>query len=208
MRAADARSGSDRTCRREGRASAACVSSLSEPRSMRGKKLDFLGRRRATEDRVTVRESTKSANQLGVLFRKRERIGETGLVAQPAEELHRALLRGSRFGMLKRHVQEPSLDRNQRAIRASRDGLLGDRKRLRVAGESARRIAKAVARELIEQDDARESAPRRRPVFESAGEGGLDHRAESGPQLRVERRVLAEPEISRPPELCRTGAAE
>ena len=96
--------------------------------------------------------------------------------------------------MLERHVQEPALVAVERAILAGVDGGLRRRERLRIAGERARRVAERVARELVEQEDARERAAWcRRPVAVSACERRLDRRAEARTDLGVERGILAEP---------------
>src|SRR5207244_12261758 len=125
--------------------------------------------------------------------RRRRRI-ETGLGCQRREERNRAILDGAIFAVRERHVEEPALVRPEPAVESLVDRVLGCRERAFVAGERVRRSSIDVARELIEDDDARE-----RPVWvvaalaESTGAGGGDRCAESIAKGRAQGRTLAKP---------------
>src|SRR3954468_19686766 len=76
--------------------------------------------------------------------------------------------------MCERQVEEIALRQLQFLVETPLDGTLGDRQRQRVGSESARGSAEHVARELIEDNDERQRAFRRRlPVGQPSRGGGL-----------------------------------
>src|SRR5262245_46721526 len=77
---------------------------------------------------------------------------------------------------------------------AARDGLSGDRQRLVVGGESEGRAAMDVARELVEQDDERQSPFWRfLPMVEGAVARFGQRLLEAHRKLAVEGRIAREP---------------
>ena len=90
--------------------------------------------------------------------------------------------------------------RVERPIELPLDRVLRRRQRTGVAGECVGRAAKRIARELIEQHDARQGAERRRaPLAEGARDAGGECDAESLADLAIECVVLAEPDVARDP---------
>src|SRR4051812_24492954 len=97
--------------------------------------------------------------------------------------------------MLEREVDEAALERREREILLPANPRARRIEGARVAGEGARGVAEGVARELVEQEDARERAlGSRGPCVELAAQRALDERAEARGDLRIERRVLAPPD--------------
>ena len=108
------------------------------------------------------------------------------------------MLRVDVLGMLERHVQEPALVGAKLAVEAAVHGILRRGERALVAGERARRVAKDVAGELVQQQDARERAVRSRaPLAVAAGERDGDGFTEAASDLLVEARILAKPDVAR-----------
>src|SRR5579864_4271143 len=166
---------------------------------------DFLGRRRASQYLVAMREAAESADHVAVTLGPWERFIEAGFRRERCEERDGAVLLRKQFTVLERHVQEPALERFERSVEFALDGILGRRQRAGIAGEGVGRAAKGVARELVEQHDARKTSGRRRaPVAESAGNARSECRAEAHTNCIVERIVLAEPGVARhsPPRRC------
>ena len=98
-----------------------------------------------------------------------ERPAIAGLRGERANSASERCCAARIFGVLERQVEEPAA-RTRRArdrVRASTAVVRG-RQRARVAGERARRVAKDVARELVEQQHARERAVRRRAPLAGA----------------------------------------
>ena len=103
------------------------------------------------------------------------------------EQRDRAILIAGRLAVLERHVQERALVAIERAIaRRSIDRGRAIASAPRVAGERARRVAKDVARELVEQD---RRAPACRARVVSSRERAA--RARPRPRRRSDARISA-----------------
>src|SRR3981189_376267 len=140
---------------------------------------DLLRRRSASEQCVSMRKAAEAANHLRVALRPIERSGETGFRRQCAEQGERTLLHRRILAVLERHVQKPALRWRELTIESARDRILRGGERALIAGERLGGTAKRIARELIEQDHARERAVRLvAPFAERAGAGCRDRFAE------------------------------
>ena len=113
---------------------------------------------------------------------------------QQLEQFDGARLHGQVFRMFERQVGEGAQHRWQLLVLPRLRQGDGQRQRLGVAGKGARCAPIDIARELIEHDEARQRAVRRRlPRAQAALDGGIDQRAETRAYVRVEGVVLAEP---------------
>src|SRR6266536_3435537 len=151
----------------------------------------------AAERAVAVRKTPEPANDVGVHLGVFFAFGIAGLAA----ERDTAFLVGEALRMHQRQMEEAPLRRFKQPVGALRDRLLGNRARLGVARERARVAPEQIARKLIEQDEERQRAVRRRlPVVEPAGCRGLIGRKKPGADLGVEGLFALEP-------FCRPGRA-
>src|SRR6185369_3649764 len=125
-----------------------------EPRSGLPQEGDFLGRRCASEDRIAVRIAAEAANDRRMLLGPFQLIGISGFRTEPRIELERSLDHREMLRVLEGEVQEQPLVAIERRVATRVDDGDGGGKRPRVAGKSTRRVAKRVARELIEEHDA------------------------------------------------------
>jgi hypothetical protein len=83
--------------------------------------------------------------------------------------------------MLEGQIEEHPLDRGQGRVEPAIDGGAGVPARMRVSGEGLGRAAEDVARQLIQQDDQRQGAARRRgPDVVAAGAGVAHGGGEAG----------------------------
>src|SRR5215471_1486245 len=82
---------------------------------------ELVRRRSAPEDRVTVRKASEPANDFSVALRPLQLPDESGLLTQAREQLDTGFLSKKILGMLKWHVEKPSLDRNERAVGSTLD---------------------------------------------------------------------------------------
>ena len=145
-----------------------------------------------------MRIATESAHDHRVLLGPLQRRPVTGVAGELPEKLERTLLDREILAVLERQVAEPSLELVEAAIVACLDRALRQPERESVSRERAWRVAEHVARELVEQEDARQRAARSRaPRRESSAERGLDReavlRAEPariGKRARQQHRVL------------------
>ena len=145
-----------------------------------------------------MRIAAETAHDGRMLRRPLEGSAIAGVGRESREQFKRALLDRRILGVLERQVEEPALERVERALAARvHDGDRGG-ERFGVARERPRRVAERVARELVEQQYAGEVAPGfGRPFAERATERRFDGDAEAGPDRRVERGVLAKPFAAR-----------
>src|SRR3982750_3381120 len=140
-----------------------------------------------------MRKAAEALHDFGVALRPPQGVGQS-VACEPGEELERARLDRSTFRMLKRHVEKPPLEERELAIRTLRHGPVRGGERFDIARECARRAAKRIARELIEEQHARDASARgRRPLPIAAGERKINGCAEALADLAIERIVLAEP---------------
>ena len=97
--------------------------------------------------------------------------------------------------MLKGHVGKPALHRQQLGVGAAVGQLLRGSQRQRVAAERCGRAARGIARELVEQHDARQRALRPLPVplAQAASHCLHNERREARLDGGVEGVILAEP---------------
>ena len=79
-----------------------------------------------------------------------------------ARELHRSRLHVARLGMLKGKVQKHALDRRKMQILLGLDAALRRLERERIVLERARRVAKRIARKLIQKKNEHQRPLRRR----------------------------------------------
>ena len=101
--------------------------------------------------------------------------------------------------MLEGQVSKHPLHRRHGLVPARFQHLPGKRERRCISCKRARRAAKQVARKLIEQNQQRERPRwRLRPIGIASGERRFDIEEESFANLRIEGRVLAEPDGTRP----------
>ena len=105
-----------------------------------------------------MRKAAEPADDLAVLSRPRQRRVDARLGGERGEQRDGALLHVEPLAVLERHVQERPLVRVERTVEAAVDRVVGRRERAGVAGELLGRAAECVARELVEQHDARERA--------------------------------------------------
>src|SRR5205823_12996725 len=130
----------------------------SERRTRRREKRDFLGGRRAAEDRVAMWEASEAPDDLGVPLSPFERRRETGFVGERVKQRDRAFLHDAILAVHERYVEGPALERRQLSIKTVGDRVVGGCQRAIVARERFGRVAINIARELVEKNDARERA--------------------------------------------------
>ncbi len=99
--------------------------------------------------------------------------------------------------MMERMVEPDARDRVQCPVRPPLDGAADHLEGTRIAQIGVRRIAEQVPRELIEQQDQRESTLGRiLPVPEFAGDGARQKIAEPGADFVVDRLAALVPEFA------------
>ena len=114
---------------------------------------------------------------------------------ETATELDGAFLVGQIFGVPERQIEESLQLRGDDAVVACVDRGIGELARRRVGRVHARRAAKGIARELVEQNHECERAGGRRvPAVELAARGRLVQWQEALAKAPIERVVLGEPE--------------
>lgn len=108
-----------------------------------------------------------------------------------------ALLLGERLAVVKGMEQEDAPGRRQDPVEAARDGALRDGDGVRVVLERPGRVAVAVPRELVEQDNQGQCPFRGCfPVVQVPASGRVEGGAEAGPDQFIEPFARAVPEIS------------
>ena len=123
---------------------------------------------------------------LGIFFA----FGIAGLAAQRDA----ALLVGEILRVHQRQIEEAPLRQWKQPVGAPRDRPFGNRARRRIGRERARVAPEQVAGKLIEQQQERQRAVRRRlPVLEPAGCRSLAGRKESCADLGIQGVVALEP---------------
>ena len=150
----------------------------------------FLGRVRAGEGAVAMREAAETTDHVAMRFG----VFHVVRVAKGGAQGNAAVLVGDVFGMFERQVEEHA----QRGVDL---GIEADVERAarvlaceRVGGEGVRAVAEDVARYLIEQQDQRERAVGGgKQVFVFAACGGVVIVEKAGAQLDVEGSVFCEP---------------
>ncbi len=158
---------------------------------------DLLRCRLAPEDRVAVREAAKAFDHVDIAHRIAAGALAPGAVGQAFEQFERAALVGEVFAVVQRHVEELAPGRRQGVIKAARQRVLGDGAGRRVSHVGARRVAKDVARDLVEQQHQRQGALRRRlPSCQRTRGGALVIGEKQLPQPLVVLRGAAEPELA------------
>lgn len=116
---------------------------------------------------------------------------------QCRKQLDAAILQFDRFGMLQRQITEHALDAPQFALGTAVDQFQCQLQRQRITGKGPGRVAMDVARELVKQQDQRQTAARRfSPVFMQAGGRGIDQRAKTRAHFRINCCILAPPQLA------------
>src|SRR4029077_15905178 len=145
----------------------------------------LLGRRRAAEDRVAMRESAEAADDVAVLFGAFQ-----ACVVRRAVELDAALLIVRVFRMYERQEEKAAHVLRDVLIVAALERAVGDLTRARIGRIGARVAAEHVARELLEHDAERKRAVGGRlPIAEFAGRRRLISGEEFLAHFHVERVV-------------------
>ena len=141
-------------------AASACKAALVEERL-------FLGRRRAAQDGVAMRETAKAGDNVTVDFGVFPVFRSAACKGRDA-----AILICEMLGMHQRQEEELVERRGNLAVEALLDGRIGDAAGLGVRGKRAGIVAEHVSRELVEHDDEGKRAfGRRGPVVAGAFRG-------------------------------------
>ena len=144
----------------------------------------------AAERAIAVGKAPEAANDVGMDLGVFFAFGIAGVAAQRDA----ALLVGEILRVHQRQIEEALLRQSEQPVGAPRDRRFGNRARRRIGCERARVAAEQVAGKLIEQDEERQRAVRRRPpVLELAGCRSPVSRKESCADLGVEGIVPLEP---------------
>lgn len=152
---------------------------------------DFLGRRSASENPVAMRKPSEAPDDF-IMFNSEGKVHRSRQAR--FEQHHRAFLNCEIFGMHERHIKEGALLRRVKEIETPAERLARDVERRCVLGESGRRVAIDIARELVEQNDQRERMARMRaPRVQPLRCSGAMKRAETLADPCIKRSVAAEP---------------
>lgn len=161
-------------------------------------KFDFLRRRFPPENIVSMRKAAEARDDCMVTPRVIHVVRISVIVARTGKQVQRHILARHVFRVLKRQINECSLDREQRAVETMRDRIARDTLRMHVAGERSRRSPVHVARKLIEEhDQSQRSLGRCLPGVVTTCRRSTLQRAEASGNFRVERIVFFEPDRAR-----------
>src|SRR5262252_6297293 len=100
-------------------------------------KCKLLGSRRATEDRVAMRESPEAFDHRIVAHRGRDRARASEITPEAVEEAQRLPLRRDVFSMPEGQVDKPTLHREENSVEPTRDQRARHLARQWVSGERA-----------------------------------------------------------------------
>src|ERR1700750_312745 len=141
----------------------------------------------AAQRRVAMREPPEATDDVGMalgVFREL-------IVAVAARERDAAFLIGDVFRVLERQIKELALGMGDLSVEPASDGAIGAGAGNPVGLVGAPVAAEHIARELVEHDNERERALRRRlPGRELAVAAGLPEAGKARRDLGVEGRVL------------------
>ena len=141
-----------------------------------------------------MREAAEAGDDVAMLGGRFQVLLAADRVHQRASEV----LVGQHFAVAKRHVEEQPVVGRERGWIEARERKPRRFQRLRIAAEGARRLAKAVARELVAQKDQRQRGLGRIPPgIEPARHRLLDARAEARHRFGVELGGAAPPDLAR-----------
>ena len=166
---------------------------------MVGEESSLVGRRYAPEGCIAMWKSSEARDDLMMPACPFEAACGRGVSLEACEQFEGAALILESLAVLEGEVEKRTLDRHERAMEASRERRRGNGARLLVGGEGARLTAEDVSGRLVQKDHECERAVRGfSPTIQLPCGGGLVGVAEMASNLRVERSILLEPDLTRP----------
>ena len=138
---------------------------------------------KALDDGKMLKSTAHRIRHLGVLRMALPRHRQRPMLMMEALAVHEG------------QAEEQPLRRRQLVIKATREAALGNVQSLGIGGKGARLAAKEVPRDLIEQQDERQGAPRRfLPVVQLPRCRPFMIGSKLPPDRVIERRIAAEPQ--------------